>query len=108
MSVGVPSVGEDWTTPATKADLKLLKADVKLLDSDLRVEMARMDRNLRDVVTTQGDELKDRIAKQGHDLKDRIADMKGEIARLRVSMAWMTMAVVMGLGGLITLFQFLS
>ena len=108
MSVGVPSVGEDWTTPATKADLKLLKADVKLLDSDLRVEMARMDRNLRDVVTTQGDELKDRIAKQGHDLKDRIADMKEEIARLRVSMAWMTMAVVMGLGGLITLFQFLS
>ena len=56
-----------------------------------------MDRNLRDVVTTQGDEL-----------KDRIADMKEEIARLRVSMAWMTMAVVMGLGGLITLFQFLS
>ncbi len=108
MSVGAPSVGEDWTTPATKADLKLLKADVKLLDSDLRVEMARMDRNLRDVVTTQGDELKDRIAKQGDDLKDRIADIKEEIARLRVSMAWMTMAVVMGLGGLITLFQFLS
>ena len=73
----------DWAAPATKGDLKLLETDlegkIEVEVAQLRVEMAKMDRSLR-----------------------------GEIAKLRVSMAWMTVGVASGLGGLITLFEFLS
>ncbi len=87
MSVGTLATEGDWAAmPATKADLELLKADLKLLEADLggrikdvRVEMANMGRGL-----------------------------SSEISRLRVSMAWMTIGVATGLGGLITLFEFLS
>ena len=40
-------------------------------------------------------------------VKDFRVEMTSEIAKLRVSMAWMTVGVVMGLGGLIALFEFL-
>lgn len=82
----------------------MVKADLKTLDSDLRAEMAKIDRNLRGGIGRQSDNLNNRI----DDLKDKIGDLREEITKLRVSMAWMTVAVVMGLGGLITLFQFLS
>ena len=83
--------------PATKADLELLKADLKLFEADLggrikdvRVEMANMGRGLSSEINEQG------------------RDLGGEISRLRVAMAWMTAGVATGLGGLITLFEFLS
>nr|MDE0501080.1 hypothetical protein [bacterium] len=41
-------------------------------------------------------------------LEGKIKDVRVEVANLRVSMAWMTVAVATGLGGLITLFEFLS
>lgn len=41
-------------------------------------------------------------------LEGKIKDIRVEVANLRVSMAWMTVAVATGLGGLITLFEFLS
>ena len=63
-----------------------------------------MDRNLRGVIGRQSDNLNNSF----DDLKDKIGDLREDISKLRVSMAWMTVAVVMGLGGLMTLFQFLS
>ena len=37
-----------------------------------------------------------------------MSSLRSEIAKLRVSMVWMTVAVATGLGGLITVFEFLS
>ena len=42
------------------------------------------------------------------ELNGKIKDLQIEIAKVRVSMAWMTVAVIAGLGGLITLFEFMS
>ena len=87
MSIGTLIAEEDWAgRPATKGDLVLVQThlegkikDVEGKMKDLRVEMSNVDTSLR-----------------------------SEIAKLRVSMAWMTVAVATGLGGLITVFEFLS
>ena len=98
MSLGTPANQDDWARmPATKADLELLKANLKLLEADLggrirdvRVEMANM-----------GRDLSKEIDKQSRRLGD-------EISKLRVAMAWMATGVATVLGGLMTLFEFLS
>ena len=64
---------------------------------DVRVETANIGERLQKTMRVQNDNLRDKIDKQ-----------TDEIARLRVSMAWMTVGVVTGLGGgLIALFEFL-
>lgn len=42
------------------------------------------------------------------DVEGKIKDIRVEMANLRVSMAWITVGVAALLGGLITLFEFLS
>ena len=80
MSIGTLIAEEDWAgRPATKGDLVLVQTHLEGKMKDLRVEMSNVDTSLR-----------------------------SEIAKLRVSMAWMTVAVATGLGGLITVFEFLS
>ena len=80
----------DWDAPATKGDLLLLRSDLetKIRNVDSKVDKVHSD-------------LRIEIAKLS-------GELGGEIAKLRVSMAWMTLAVVAGLGGLITLFEFMS
>ena len=89
------SVAEgDWAAPATRGDLMSVKYDLEGKIEDVRVEMANMGRTL---VSRFGDvraELGERIDHQGR-----------EISKLRVSIAWMTVAVVTVLGGLLTLFE---
>ena len=98
MSLGTPANQEDWARmPATKADLELLKADLKLLEADLGGGI----KDVRVEVANMGRDLSKEIDKQGRKLGD-------EISKLRVSMAWRTGGVAMGLGGLMTLFEFLS
>ena len=80
MSIGTLIAEGDWAgRPATKGDLVLVQTHLEGKMKDLRVEMSNVDTSLR-----------------------------SEIAKLRVSMAWMTVAVATGLGGLITVFEFLS
>ena len=80
MSIGTLIAEEDWAgRPATKGDLVLVQTHLEGKMKDLRVEMSNVDTSLR-----------------------------SEIAKLRVSMVWMTVAVATGLGGLITVFEFLS
>ncbi|MDE0133110.1 MAG: hypothetical protein OXQ32_12745 [bacterium] len=64
---------------------------------DVQVEMANMGRTLDSRIADVRAELGERIDKQGQ-----------EISKLRVSIAWMTVAVVTVLGGLMTLIEFLS
>jgi len=64
---------------------------------DVRVEMANMGRTLDSRIGDVRAELGERIDKQGQ-----------EISKLRVSIAWMTVAVVTVLGALLTVFEFLS
>ena len=80
MSIGTLIAKGDWAgRPATKGDLVLVQTHLEGKMKDLRVEMSNVDTSLR-----------------------------SEIAKLRVSMVWMTVAVATGLGGLITVFEFLS
>ncbi len=80
MSIGTLIAEGDWAgRPATKGDLVLVQTHLEGKMKDLRVEMSNVDTSLR-----------------------------SEIAKLRVSMVWMTVAVATGLGGLITVFEFLS
>ena len=80
MSIGTLIAEGDWAgRPATKGDLVLVQTHLEGKMKDLRVEMSNVDTSLR-----------------------------SEIAKLRVSMVWMTVAVATGLGGLITVFAFLS
>ena len=97
MTAATQSADGDWAMPATRAEIMLLKADLggKIKDvegkiKDVRVEMANMGRALDSKV----DNLR--------------VDLSGEVAKLRVSMAWMTVGVATVLGGLMTLFEFLS
>ncbi len=80
MSVGTVIAENDWAgRPATKADLMLVQGDLKGMIKDV------------EGIT-----------------KDLRVELSSEIAKLRVSMAWMTLGVATGLASLITLFQFLS
>ena len=49
----------------------------------------------------------DLLVVQTH-LEGKIKDVRVEVANLRVSMAWMSVAVATVLGGLIAVFEFLS
>ena len=90
MSVGTPNAEGDWATPATRAEVMVLKVDLE----------SKIDRFAADL----GGKVKDvRV-----DLAELGRDLSGEISKLRVSMAWMTVGVATVLGGLITLFEFLS
>ena len=89
MSMSTSVAERDWSAPATRGDLVMLQADLEGKIKDVRVEMANMGRALESRI----DNLR--------------VDLGGEIAKLRVSMAWMTVAVVTVLGGLTTLFEFL-
>ena len=98
MSVGTLTAQGDWAVmPATKADLMLLQADLEGNIKEIRVDMANMGRGLpvRSI---------SRPVLWG----EEIQDLRDGIARSGVSMAWMTVGVATILGGLITLFQFLS
>ena len=80
MSVGTLIAEEDWTgRPATKGDLMLMQTRLEGKIKDVRIEVGAVDNGLR-----------------------------MEIAKLRVSIAWMTVGITTLLGGLITLFEFLS
>ncbi len=79
MASTAPTNEPDWSEPATKGDLLLSQTSLEGKIKDLRVEMVNMDRRL-----------------------------SGEIAGLRASMAWVAVGVVTTLGGLITLFEFIS
>ncbi len=90
MSVRTPNAEGDWAAPATRAEVMVLKADLE----------SKIDRFAADL----GGKIKDvrvELAELGRDLS-------GEISKLRVSMGWMTVGVATVLGGLITLFEFLS
>jgi len=104
MSIGSSVAEGDWSAPATRGDLISVKHDLEgKIDrvagkiKDVRVEMANMGRTLDSRIGDVRAELGERIDKQGQ-----------EISKLRVSIAWMTVAVVTVLGGLMTLIEFLS
>lgn len=116
--------------PATKADLHLLKgelrADMKLMRSDLQADMKLMRSELRaDMQVMRSDlegQIKDlrvetvemgaalsrEINEQNVKMRDRIDRQGDQINKLRIQMVWMTMGVTAFLAGLITIFQFLS
>ena len=87
MAVDTLTAEEGWAgRPATKGDLLVVQThlegkikDVEGMIKDLRIEVGNGDSSLM-----------------------------MEIAKLRVSMAWMTVGVATLLGGLITVFEFLS
>ena len=82
---------EGWTgRPATKGDLLVVQTHLEGKVKDIECEMANMGRDLSREIQIQGRQLWD------------------ELSRLRVSMVWMTVGVTTVLGGLITLFEFLS
>ncbi len=60
-----------------------------------------------DLMLVQGD-LKGMIKDVEGIAKDLRVELSSEIAKLHVSMAWMTLGVATGLASLMTLFQFLS
>lgn len=81
------AIGEDdWTVPASKGDLILVRADLKMVQADLEGK-------IKDVEVE--------VAEMGRSLG-------AEISRLRVSMAWTTVGVATVLGVFISLFEFLS
>ena len=93
-AAGTLTAQGDWAgTPATKGDLMLLRANVesKIKDVEGKIKDVRV-------------ELGEMIG----DVRSEVGDLRREVAKLRVSMAWMTLGVTTVLGGLITLFQFLS
>ncbi|MDE0601799.1 MAG: hypothetical protein OXI56_08395 [bacterium] len=87
MAVDTLIAEEGWAgRPATKGDLMVVQThlegkikDVESMIKDVRIEMGNGDNSLR-----------------------------VEFAKLRVSIAWMTVGITTLLGGLITLFEFLS
>lgn len=94
MAAGTLTAEGDWAgTPATKGDLMLLRANLEGKIKDVRVEMAEVGRALGDKIG---------------DVRGEVSELRTEVSKLRVSMAWMTLGVTTVLGGLITLFQFLS
>ncbi len=59
-------------------------------------------------MANMGRGLSSEINKQARRMGEELQDRRDGIARSGVSMAWMTVEVATILGGLITLFQFLS
>lgn len=107
-----PLIAEgDWNAPATKGGLMLLWSlfEKEIRDVDSRVqELDSRVHKLDTKIDRVESRLDFKIDKVRSDLRIEIAKQGEEIAKLRVSMAWMTVAVMAGLGGLITLFEFLS
>ena len=98
MAASTVTAEGDWAgAPATKGDLMLLRSNLEGKVNNVRGEMAEMGRAL---------------SKEIGDVRGEVGDLRGElrteVSKLRVSMAWMTLGVTTLLGGLITLFQFLS
>ena len=104
MSVGTPNAEGDWATPATRAEVMVLKVD---LESKIDRFAADLGGKVKDVRVELGD-LGGKIKDVRVELAELGRDLSGEISKLRVSMAWMTVGVITVLGGLITLFEFLS
>jgi hypothetical protein len=116
MSIGAVVEQRDWEeSPATKADLQLFRADLIALVKDvegkvkdLRVEMVNMGRDVKKTFGRQICVLEGKVDRRIGVLEEKVDRQTTEVAKLRVSMAWMTMGVVTVLGGLITLFEFLA
>ncbi len=90
MSAEAVIAGGDWEASVTKGDLLWLRSDLETKTRDVDSKVDKVHSDLRIEIANQS------------------AKPSGEIAKLRVSMAGMTLAVLAGLGGLITLFEFMS
>ena len=101
MSIGTLIAEEDWAgRPATKGDLVLVQTHLEGKIKDVEGKIKDVEGMVKDV---EG-KMKDLRV----DVSNVDTSLRGEIAKLLVSMAWMTVAVATGLGGLITVFEFLS
>ena len=101
MSIGTLIAEEDWAgRPATKGDLVLVQTHLEGKIKDVEGKIKDVEGMVKDV---EG-KMKDLRV----DVSNVDTSLRGEIAKLRVSIVWMTVAVATGLGGLITVFEFLS
>ena len=97
MAMTAPISERDWTEPATKGDLLLLQAS---LEGKIQNGQADLESKIKDV------EGKIKDVWVGMAKMDR--SHSEDMARMRVSIAVMTIGIITVLGGLITLLQFLS
>ena len=97
MALTAPNREKDWSAPATRGDLFQVEGNLEGKIKDLRVEMAEMDRGLRG-----------EMADLDRRLSGEIADVRVAVAGLKVFIVWMVVGVITVLGGLVTVFEFVS
>ena len=108
MSVGTPKAENDWTALATRGELMSVKIDLERKIEGVAADLGGKVKDVRVELANLGRTLDSRIGDVRAVLGERIDKQSQEISKLRVSLAWMTVAVVAVLGGLMTLIEFLS
>ena len=96
MSAGVPVTREDLTAPATKADLLVVKGDLKSMKVDLEghIKLLKSD-------------LEGQIKDVAIDLRGEMADLRVEMANLQVSLGrtiWIAIATLGAVGIILQFF----
>ena len=115
MSIGTLIAEEDWAgRPATKGDLVLVQTHLEGKIKDVEGKIKDVEGMVKDVEGKVKDvegmvkDVEGKMKDLRVDVSNVDTSLRSEIAKLRVSMVWMTVAVATGLGGLITVFEFLS
>ncbi len=100
MSTGAPATREDLTAPATKADLLVVKGDLKSMKVDLGSQIKSMKVDLESQIKLLKSDLEGQI-------KDVARDLRGEMANLQVSLGrtiWIAIATLGAVGIILQFF----
>ena len=122
MALTAPNLEKDWSAPATRGDLFEVEGNLEGKIKDLRVEVAESNRKLsgemaglRVEVAESNQKLSGemagmdrRLSGEMSRLDSKIDDVRVEMAGLKVFIVWMVVGVITVLGGLVTVFEFIS